>query len=459
MTRLILFVVVAAALAIGAAWLADYPAEVVIQGQGYELRTSLGILIGSFLAFGVFMALAYRFWRWATRLPRDIGRRGRQKRTMRGYQALTSGLIAAMEGDSALARRRRDEASRLLPGNAGVLVLSAQTAQLGNDEDEAAQSFRRMLDLPETELMGLRGLLSQAIKAGDREEALELARRAVAKGPDAPWAVSALFDLLTRTREWTEALRLVDRLQSLGVVVGAEAARHRAALRTMRAREFLRADRPMDALKDARKGLSQAPAFTPAAVLSAETAIRLGRDRDARKLLESAWSEQPHPDLVRAYAAMVPSEGASDRLKRFERLRSRRPDHVETRLTMAELALAATRPDLARTEVEAALAAGPTTRCYRLMAEIERAIGAPPATIQSWQEQAIAAKPDPAWVCDDTGDILAAWEPFGHSGRFNTVRWVAPPRVQVLADARPVRTLGREPMPAEKLEPEEAAAV
>jgi len=88
------------------------------------------------------------------------------------------------------------------------------------------------------------------------------------------------------------------------------------------------------------------------------------------------------------------------------------------------------------------------------MAELERAAGAPASTVQSWLAKAGEATPDPAWVCEDTGEVLPEWRPFSTSGRFGAVGWATPPRVSALAvpprppfllvDSRPESPAARE---------------
>lgn len=435
MLRVLVFVIVASVVAVAATWLADFPAEVAILGRGYEIRSSLAVLVAGVLLFGLVLAALVELYRWLVGTPRRLRRYRQEVRTLRGYQALGNGMLAAASGDAARARALAGEARRLLGEAPPILLLEAQTAQIAGDDRAAARSFRRMLEAPESELMGLRGLLSQAMRAGDREEALELAKRAYARAPDAPWAVSALFELLTGARRWAEALAVVDRLAPLGLARPEEAARHKAALHHLRALELEAERRPMDALKEERRALKAVPGFAPAAAHAARLAHRLGRDREARRLVEEAWQVQPHPELARAYADLAPNERPGERLRRFERLRARAADHVETRLALGELALLAGRLDQAREHLQVVLAKGGTARACRLMAELERAAGAPASTVQSWLAKAGEVAPDPAWVCDDTGEVLPEWGPFSTSGRFGAVSWTTPPRVSALAVA------------------------
>ncbi len=433
MLRVLVFVIVASAVAVAATWLADFPAEVVVLAQGYEIRSSLAVLVAGVIAFGLVLAALVGLYRWLVSAPRRLRRYRQEVRTLRGYRALGDGLLAAASGDAGRARVLAAEAKRLLGEAPPILLLEAQAAQIAGDERTAARTFRRMLESPESELTGLRGLLTQAMRAGDREEALELARRAVARAPEAPWAVSALFELATQARRWAEALRLVDRLGSLGLAGPEQVARYRAALHHLRALELAEQRLPMDALKEEKRALKAVPGFAPAAAHGARLAHRLGRDREARRLVEEAWAVSPHPELARAYADLAPQERPSERLRRFERLRARNADHPETRLALAELALLAGRLDQAREHLDLVLARGGTARACRLMAELERAAGAAASTVQSWLAKAGEVTPDPAWVCEDTGDVLPEWRPFSTNGRFGAVSWGTPPRVSALA--------------------------
>jgi HemY protein len=206
MIRLILFLVVAAALAAAAVWFANHPGNVVVEFEGRQVQTSVGILLLAFLAVGAVVALLVEILRWLGGLPRRIRQSQRHAREVRGYKALTRGMVEAAAGNLGAARALHQEAERLLPERGSVLLLAAQTAQLDGHEEVAHLKFRQMLRSPETELLGLRGLLAQALKTGDRQEALGLAKRAYRRSPTTPWVLTTLFDLLTRssagTRRW-----------------------------------------------------------------------------------------------------------------------------------------------------------------------------------------------------------------------------------------------------------------
>ena len=89
----------------------------------------------------------------------------------------------------------------------------------------------------------------------------------------------------------------------------------------------------------------------------------------------------------------------------------------------------------ARTRLEAALEVQPTARVYRLLAELERQSRGDDAKAQGWLARATDAAPDRAWICDDTGEVLAKWQPLAPSGRFDAVHWNSPPKVAAMVGA------------------------
>ena len=246
-------------------------------------------------------------------------------------------MVAVAAGDPQEARRYAKRADLLLADPPLTLLLSAQAAQLDGDEGAAKKFFTAMLERPETAFLGLRGLLMQAMKAGDRTEALSLARRAYEERPKTGWAVATLLDLHLEAGDWAEAAPLLTQAAKLKARPEAEARRKRAVLLTERART----EPPLHGLTAAREAVKLAPDLVPARVQLARILTAAGREREAAKVIEQGWSMGPHPDLAAAYAALAPEEAPIARYRRFERLSALAPRHRESLLALAECAIAA----------------------------------------------------------------------------------------------------------------------
>ncbi|MBP2311345.1 heme biosynthesis protein HemY [Azospirillum soli] len=410
-----------------AVWLADRPGTVSINWQGYVVETSFGIAVLIAVAALGAAALLYRFVRALIRAPRNIGRYSRSRRRERGYKALTRGMVAVAAGDAATARKMARKADGLLNEPPLTMLLSAQAAQLQGDDRAAKEYFTAMLDRPETAFLGLRGLLTQAIKSGDRVEALQLARRAQSLQPNTPWLLGTLYDLEARAGDWAAAEGTLQQAIQAGAINPEEGRRHRAALLLERSFEAERRGRGDAALSHAQAAHDLLPGFIPAAARAARLLVRAGKHKHAAKTVERAWRAGPHPDLTDAYREVIDGYDPLTRVKLFEKLRNLAPNDVESHISVARASLDAQLWGEARAHLNKALEIQPSRRLYRLLADLERAEHNDEEAARAWLAQAAAAPSDPAWTCDACNAVSHGWGGLcGHCGAFDSLQWKAP---------------------------------
>ena len=99
------------------------------------------------------------------------------RRGMRGYHAVSQGLVAVGSGDVRTARRFAEEAARIAPNEPLTLLLTAQASQLSGDRDAAERTFHAMAARDDTRLLGLHGLYIEAQRRNDGAAAQALCRR------------------------------------------------------------------------------------------------------------------------------------------------------------------------------------------------------------------------------------------------------------------------------------------
>ena len=120
-------------------------------------------------------------------------------------------MIAVAAGDSLEAARFGEKANHLLDETALGLLLQAQTAQLAGEGKNARASFEALRQRPDTEFLGLRGLIAYAARDGDSARALDYARRAYALKPDVAWVARELMLQEAAHGYWQNALQVLDR--------------------------------------------------------------------------------------------------------------------------------------------------------------------------------------------------------------------------------------------------------
>ena len=255
MIRVLVFVIGVIAAALSLAWLADRPGAITIEWLGYEIKTSAFVGALALAALVTVLILAWALLRYLFSRPAAIAAYRQERRRRQGFDALTRGLLAIGVGDRAQAQRYAGVARRNLPNEPLTALLKAQAAQLKGDRASARRAFEAMLDRPETELLGLRGLFLEAKRGNDNGAARALAEQAVRTDPHAGWSVNALFDMQAREGDWEGALATLAVARKHGNVEPDVALRRRAVLLTAEARD-LETSQPDKALALAHRSVA-----------------------------------------------------------------------------------------------------------------------------------------------------------------------------------------------------------
>jgi HemY protein len=431
MLRLLSIVVLIFAAAAGFVWLADRPGGIVLLWQGQEIRTSLMVavlaLVLLFLAIGFVGALI----RWIVSRPQSLGHFIGARRRDRGYRALTRGMIAVGAGDVRAARRAAQESQSLLGKEPLVLLLSAQAAQIAGDAGAARSAFESLSAEHDTRVLGLHGLFVEARRQGEHAAARAFAEEAVRIQPKIAWAGTALFEYQSRAGDWQSALATLGSNTEAKLIDKDASRRNRAVLDTARAME-LEGGEPDEARALALEAHKLAPDLVPAATTAARLFARAGDYRRATRILETAWKENPHPELAQAYAAVRPGDSVRDRLKRVQRLAELRANNIEGVIAVARAAIDAHEWQVARDALGGMMRANPTERVCLLMAEIEAGEHGDQGRVRQWLTRALSAPRDPVWTAD--GQVFEHWAPISPvSGRLDAFEW------KVVADRLPVR--------------------
>jgi HemY protein len=423
MIRIILFLLLIALAAAGAAWVADQPGDVLVSLPGWSAHPSLPVFA---LLLGIAIVAAILAWTilltlW--RLPKHIKRGRRERRIARGRHAITQGLLAIGHGDSASARAHAEVARRHAAQDPLALLLHAQSAQLDGDRAGAQRAFRAMAEREDTRLLGLRGLFVEAQRADDPVAAVMIAEEALKLAPSSTWASHAVLGFRCAKGDWSGALAILDTNLSAGLIDKATYRRQRGVLLTARALELETVDRDLSR-ESAMEAVKLAPTLVPAAVLASKFESEAHQIRRSMRIIETAWLAQPHPDLADAYAHVKLGDSARQRLVRVETLAAKAPGHLESALAIARAAIDAAEYARAR-EALAPFVAAPTQRVAMLMAEIERTEHGDSGRARAWTLRAVRALHDPVWTAD--GYVSSTWRPVSPvSGRLDAFMWQTP---------------------------------
>jgi HemY protein len=439
MARLIAFLVVVGLVVAGAVWMADRPGDVTIQWLGWRVDTAVPVLLLGLAAVAVALMVLWRLLRAILGLPGVFGRHRRERGLRKGLRALTAGFAAVVAEESYRARKCAAAADSHLADKAPGRILLARAALLGDDRALARDLNTALLDDPETALAGLRGLMEEAIAEGRHAEAIDYAARAFEKAPRAAWAGRALFAAQVADRRFDAALDTLALGRKTGIFGADEAARRAAAIHTVRAGEALAAGQVYEAARLAKQAVDADAHFIPGLVRYAEALGREGNGKKAAGVVEAAWKRHPHPDLGRAYLGLWAEEDALKRVGHASHLAEAHPEHVESRLLVAEAALDAELWGQARSRLKPLVdGASRDRRVALLMARLDRGEHGRVEDEVRWLRLAVDLGRTDRWRCTACGTVADDWTAdCAGCGAFATLAWDAGRALQPAAPAVP----------------------
>jgi HemY protein len=238
--------------------------------------------------------------------------------------------------------------------------------------------------------------------------------------PPVGWAGQAVLEYRCGAADWAGALDALDHMK--GALAKPDYRRKRAVLLAARAQALEDTDRDASHAL-VLESVKLAPDLVPAAALAGRRLAEAGDTRKARRILETAWAINPHPDLAESYADLRLGDSARERLARMQKLAGKVPGQLEGALAVARAALDAREFATARAALAPHLSV-PTRRVATLMAEIEETEHGDEGRVREWMMRAMRASGDPVWTAD--GVVSDRWLPVSPNGRLDGFEWKVP---------------------------------
>jgi HemY protein len=434
MLQLLFLLIILAAAALSGGWLLEHNGMVHLEWMNYDIETSvafLGLMVGALLLLIVFALDVLRLLRG---LPARLSLAASMNRQERALAVITDGFTALAINDARNVKKAAERAKKLL-GKAQplALLLSAEAARLSGSSKEARDYYAALAEQKKTEALGIKGLLTQAMKDKDNEGALRLAREAYRKHPRMEGVAATLVGLYQRAGKWAEALAVAERA-SHSLMPGRRKAfppLERAHLMLMQAGELSRAGHDIQAEALLRKAYHLAPAELPVLTAYAEALLLDHKPKKAEDIILTAWQSAPHPELVRVLGKLHASLPPMKRVKKAEKLLKQNPENPAAHQLVAEAALAADDLTKARNHLKLAMRERETAGLCRLMARLEEKSGPEhEQEAREWHRKARSTFLDPAWVCTQCGHSDERWQMQCKSCKAtNSMEWDESPRM------------------------------
>lgn len=467
LVKIVLFVVIVAALAYGAMLLMEVEGGAQLTFGGFEITLTplnavlalIALVVAIYVAIkliGLLLAVVKFLLGDETAISRYFDR----NREKKGIEAVTDGIMALASGDGRTALAKAAKAEKYLQKPELTNLLKAQAAVMNGDKRVAERAFKQLVADERTRFVGVQGIMKQKLEAGDTDTAMKLAEKAFALKPKHVETQDILLRLQAEKGDWAAARSTLSAKLKHGAIPRDVHKRRDAVLALSQAKGVFEEGASIESREAAIEANKKSPDLIPAAVMASDEYVADGKGRQAARVIKKAWEAQPHPDLAAAFARIEPKETPAQRLKRFAALTKLHPEDPETKMLLAELQIAAEDFPAARRALGDLAEINPTARSLTILAAIERGEGAEDVVVRGWLTRALTAPRGPQWVCDNCQTIHSEWAPVcTQCGGFDTLSWRKPTHSEV---AMPAGTemlpmiVGAMPEPAEELaEPED----
>jgi len=397
MIRVAALLVVAVVAALLTFQVANTPGTVTVEWFGTTVETTaLFAVIAITLAMAVMLPLL-RFALVLIDAPGRIGAGNERRRRQKGQESLALGLIAAEAGEFDEARRHAEKAAELVEEPRLARLLEARAAEVAGDIPGAERAYSGMLQNEDTEILGRKGLLQAALKRGDRISAMAHAEAALKLSKTSAWPFTTLFELQVQAGAWEGAIETLEEGEKRALIEPKSATRRRAVLLSAAAHKHERERHPEKASELAQRAVRLAPGFAPAAAIAARMLVMEGKAWKAQAVLEEAWETAPHPAIAHAYRDIKTDETPADRQRRMMGLVELKPDHRESRIIAAEIAMQQLNWQGAWDNLEAAYRENPSSRICNLFAGVCKGRSDDDGA-RRWMAQAAVAPREADWT-------------------------------------------------------------
>lgn len=320
-------------------WASRLPGGLMLDlGNGtiYEFEIVWALL--AILLVGAALALVWSLLTGLVTLPHRFTKSRRASKTKAANRALAEGLLAAEAGDAALAKKLSKKAAQHAEDDRLKLLLEARAAEISDDWSGAERAWGQLARLPGGQLAGLRGAASAASARGDAISAEARAREALELKSGADWPFNSLFDSQVAAGNWSAALATLATGEKRGQISGESLRRRRAVLYTAQAAALQHSERK-EAQRLLADAIRSAPSFPPAAWHGARQLMIDQKIKAAQGVLELGWKARPHPALAQLLQRF--DDNATPKLiaERLRALIATNPDHRESRILEADLAM------------------------------------------------------------------------------------------------------------------------
>ncbi len=342
----------------------------------------------------------------------------------KGHDSFVQGMVALANKDFNRVIAEAKNTNKYLKDKSLDLLLTSETLKIEKKFDQLNKVYEEMLNQPNMNLLGLRGLMEQNIRAQDYHHAFIYGEKLFHLNPKIEKLYETLVNIIGKTNNWQKLIYLSE--QSLKYkIIEKKTYIENKSIAYFEISKIKHKSFELESIELMEKALKLKESFAPFISFYIQLLINNNRLDKAKKVLRKAWTASPHPHLKQHMQKLAKALKISY-LELVKYIVTNAKDNYESRILLAESYIDNQNWDDARLQIKSLLSHKPTREVCLLMSKIEEGYSGDSYKINAWISRSNLGKLGKIWICHISGISQTKWTSVSKSGYFNSLEWKYP---------------------------------
>lgn len=351
----------------------------------------------------------------------------------KGYNSFLQGMVALVNKDFKRAVQEAKKANKYFKDESLSLLLKSEILKVEKKYEELNSVYEEMLKNTHTNLLGLRGLMEQNLRAQDYHHAFIYGEKLFNLNPRIDQLYETLVNIIGKTNNWQKLLQINE--QSFKQkIINKVIYEQNKSISLYEIAKIKQHGSNKEAINLMEKAIKLRESFSPYISFYIQLLININKLEKAKKILNKNWTNLPHPDLKNEIILLANKM----KISFYELAKSityNSTNHPLSRILLTESLIEKQDWENARNQIKTLLEHNPTREVCLLMANIEKGDTGDPQKINSWISRSNYARISKIWVCQISNVTQNEWTSVSQSGYFNSLKWQYPKKLPQLSNS------------------------
>ena len=342
----------------------------------------------------------------------------------KGYSSFLSGMVALANKDFTTAVTETKKVSKYFKDESLSLLLKSETLKIEKKYDKLNEVYEIMLKNTHTNLLGLRGLMEQNIRAQDFHHAFIYGEKLFNLNPKIDKLYHTLINIIGKTNNWQKLFQIND-LALRFRIIDKNIYEENKSIALYEIAKIKRYDSKNEAIVLMEKALKLRTYFAPYVAYYIQLLIDNNKLLKAKNYLHKVWSKFSHPILKDEIKLL----SKAMKISYYELVKSitvHSLNAFDSKILLTESLIENENWQEAKKQLSSLLEHKPKREVCLLMAKIEEGDSNDPQKINSWISRSNFGKLSKIWICRISNISQSEWSTVSKAGYFNSLDWKYP---------------------------------